>query len=249
VSKNKIWTLGLSAAILLVAVFGYVFGVSPILAQASAADQKTQAILTSNQASQSRIVVLRTQFSKIDMLRADLGKLSVSIPAGADMPVFLRELSSLTDQEKVTLGVVTVGADKAYQPPAVPAPVTATGGAGSSIPSPSPSGSAAPVAAGATAVAAAVANAGPSARLLLIPVQVSVTGPYAGVMNFVGALQTGSRLYLASSLTVTEIKETPGNFTGSLIGFVYALPTATAAAATPATGAATTGDAAAAPTK
>ncbi len=241
-SKNRVWTLGLSAAIVVVAVLGYILGVSPILSQTSAAEQQLSSVTSSNQSAQSRNTVLKSQFSNLASLTADLGKLNVSIPRGADMPVFLREINSLTDQAGVVLGTVTVGAGELYKSPdavtAAPASTTVT-----PAPSPSPS-------AGATAPIAPAAPAGPSSRLTLIPVQISVNGGYDAVMAFVGSVQSGERLYLVKSVAVSSTPDKPDAFIGTLIGFVYALPTVAApAASTPVAGTAATGQAAAAPSK
>lgn len=243
-SKNRLWTLGLSAAIVLVAIFGYLLGVSPILSQTSAAEQQLASVTTTNQSTQGRNTVLKTQFTNMASLIADLGKLNVSIPLGADMPVFLREVNALTDQAGVVLGTVTVGAGELYKSPDAAAASPATAAATTS-PSPSPSPSA-----DATAPVAPAAPAGPSSRLTLIPVQISVNGGYDAVMSFVGSVQSGERLYLVKSVAVTSSPETPDAFVATLIGYVYALPTAAAVAeTTPVVTAPTTGEAAAATSK
>ncbi len=219
-SKNRLWTLGLSAAIVVVAVFGYILGVSPILAQTSAAEQQLSSVTTTNTSTQSRNAVLKSQFSNMASLRADLSKLNASIPLGAEMPVFLREINGLIDKAGVVLGTVTVSAGELYKSPdaaaAAPASTAVT-------PSPSPSPSA-----GTSAPVAPAAPAGPSSRLTLIPVQISVNGGYDAVMAFVGSVQTGERLYLVKSVAVSSSPEKPDAFVATVIGFVYALPTAAA---------------------
>lgn len=243
-SKNRLWTLGLTAAIVLVAVFGYMLGVSPILAQTTSAEQQLSSVTTSNQSTQGRNAVLKTQFTNMASLIADLGKLNVSIPLGANMPVFLREVNMLTDQAGVVLGTVTVGSGELFKSPDAAAAAPATASAATS-PSPSPSPSA-----GATAPVVPAAPAGPSSRLTLIPVQISVNGGYNAVMSFVGSVQSGDRLYLVKSVAVTSSPEKPDAFVATLIGYVYALPTAAVVAeTTPVGGAPTTGEAAAATSK
>ena len=222
-SKNRLWTLGLSAAIVVVAVFGYILGVSPIVAQTSAAEQQLSSVTTTNQSTQSRNTVLKLQFSNMASLTADFSKLSGSIPLGADMPVFLREINVLTDKAGVVLGTVTVGAGELYKSPDAAAAAPASTAV---IPSPSPSPSA-----GAAAPIAPAAPAGPSSRLTLIPVQITVNGGYDAVMSFVGSVQSGERLYLVKSVAVTSSPEKPGAFVGTVTGFVYALPTVAAGVA------------------
>ena len=230
-SKNRLLTLGLSAAIVIVAVFGYILGVSPILAQISAAEQQLSTVTSSNQSTQSRNTVLKSQFSDMASLTAELSKLNVSIPLGADMPVFLREINTLIDKTGVVLGTVTVSAGEIYKSPDV---ATATTAPTVVTPSPSPSPSAGP-----PAPIAPAAPAGPSSRLTLIPVQISVNGGYSAVMAFVGSVQSGERLYLVKTVTVSSTPEKPDAFTATVIGFVYALPTVATEAATTATTTAT----------
>ena len=222
-SKNRLWTLGLSAAIVVVAVLGYILGVSPILAQTSAAEQQLSSVTSSNQSTQSRNTVLKSQFSNIASLTADLSKLNVSIPLGADMPVFLREINVLIDKAGVVLGTVTVGAGELYKSPDAVAVAPA---ATAVTPSPSPSPST-----GATTPIVPAAPAGPSSRLTLIPVQISVNGGYDAVMSFVGSVQSGERLYLVKSVAVSSSPDKPDAFVATVIGFVYALPAAATEAA------------------
>jgi hypothetical protein len=174
-------------------------------------------IAATNRASESRNAVLKSQFANIGKVQAQLDKLSETIPVDADMPVFLRELDDLTNQFQVVLGNVTVGNATKYVPSiSASTPATTTG---SSTPTPSPSassGSAVPV--------VPVMPAGASARLLRVPVQIVVKGTYADVMAFVGALQGGSRLFLASAVSVSASPSDPNTFTGNIDGYVDALP-------------------------
>jgi hypothetical protein len=105
-----------------------------------------------------------------------------------------------------------------------PAPSsTTTGSTATASPSPSPSSTAA------TTPAPPVAPAA-TTRLALIPVQLTVTGSYDAVMNFIGGIQTGGRLFLVNSTTIT-LSPSDKTYTGVLGGTIYALPSAAAAAA------------------
>jgi Tfp pilus assembly protein PilO len=230
-SLDRIWIIGLSGLLVVVGALGWILGISPIVAQASAANDQRAAIATANAASETRIAVLKKQFANIGDLKTQLDKLSDSVPSNADMAVFLREIDAMTTQYQVKLASVTVNDAQKYVPIAAAAAAPATpGSSATSTPSPSPSDSSA------STVSATPAPSGPGARLVVVPVKIGVTGSYANVMAFVGGLQSGARLYLMTELSV-KTSQVSGGFAADITGSVYALPmtgtTATTASGTP----------------
>jgi Tfp pilus assembly protein PilO len=221
--RDRLLTISISGAIVVVLVLGWVVGVSPVLAQAASADAERSALAASNQASQASIAVLRTKFADIDKLTHALDVLDGSIPTEADIPVFLRELDTLSNQNSVGLTNLIVSEATHYVAP--PEPEAATGAAtGTSTPTPSPSPTPS-----STTPTEPVVPAGAAGRLVLIPVKITVSGSYNDIMAFVGGLQTGPRLYLISTLGVTGTVDDPEAYVGDLSGFVYALPLPTGA--------------------
>jgi Tfp pilus assembly protein PilO len=217
--RDRLLTISLSGAIVVVLALGWVVGVSPVLAQAASADAERSALAASNQASQASIAVLKTKFAGIDKLTQELDVLNDSMPADANIPIFLRELDTLSNQNSVGLTNVLVSEATRYVPP-VDTTEAATGSPGSTAtptPSPSPSPSS-------TTPTEPVVPAGAAGRLVLIPVKITVSGTYDDIMAFVGGLQTGPRLYLISTLAVTGTVDEPADYVGDLTGFVYALP-------------------------
>jgi len=226
---DRIWIIGISGAIFIVGVLGWLLGISPVVAQAGIADQERASISAANQASEAKIAVLKKQFASVDKLQTQLDELGVSIPADPNLALFLREIDSLTNQYQVSLTNVNVSSALKYVPVVVAAPV-ASGTTGSSTPTPTPSPSPS-ASAGAGATPAPPVDAGPGGRLLVIPVKIDFIGTYANVMNLIGALQTGDRLYLMTDVVVKS-SSTSGstNFQANLTGHVYALPSAASAA-------------------
>lgn len=220
-NRGRLLTIALAGAIALVLVLGWFIGVSPVLAQAASADAQRVAIATSNQASQASIVVLKEKFAGITALEKKLDGLTTSVPTDANIPLFLRELDTLSTQNSVGLTNVVVSEATKYVVPA--APVAAAGGTapGGATPTPTPTPSAS---AGATANTAPAVPAGAAGRLVLIPVNITVTGTYNDIMAFVGGLQSGPRLYLLSALAVTGTVTDPASYSGDITGYVYALP-------------------------
>ena len=209
-SNNRIVNLLIGLGIVVVLLLGWFFGVSPLLDQVNAANAQTDGLRSSNQATEARLAKLKTQYANIGPLQAQLAKLQESIPVDADVSGFLAEINALSAAAGVTLTNLTVNDAATYVAPgstAVPAV-------------PNPNATAAVPAPGATP---APVKPAPSSALVAIPVKVIVSGPYPSVMVFVGALQTGTRLFYATKLTVVA-STTDASFTGQIEGNIYALP-------------------------
>jgi len=217
-NRHKLLTIAIAGGIVIVLALGWAIGVSPVLAQAASADAQRSSIATSNQASQASIVVLKAKFAGIGALSKKLGDLTDSIPTDANIPAFLRELDGLSNSNSVGLSGVVVSDATHYVPPA---PVVPTPASSVSTPSPSPTPSPSSTT---PATTGPVVPAGATGRLVLIPVKITVSGTYNDIMAFAGGLQSGPRLYLISTLTVTGSVDQPSQYTGGLSGYVYALP-------------------------
>ncbi len=214
-NRDRLWVIGLGAAIVVVAALGYVVGISPIVAQASAADSQRTSIAAANDASEARLVSLKAQYAGIAKLQAQLKVLTGSIPVDAEMPVFLRELNALSNQYQVSLKSVGVSVAQNYASPTAPAAKPPAGSAATPSPTPTPS-------AGAPATTPP-APSGPASRLILIPVAISISGSYSNLMAFVGGLQSGDRLYLLTGLSTSSAAD-PAHYSADITGYVYALP-------------------------
>lgn len=223
-NRDRILTLAIVGAIAVVGILGWVIGVSPILSQVAAADDERSSVTSTNELNATKLVALKKQFENIGETQAQLDKLRGSVPATADMPVFLRTIKEYGDAQGITLKSVEVSGVTAYVAPVAATPVTPGSTAATPTPTPSPS----TPAAGTPAPAATPAT--PSSGMYVVPIKVSVSGTYAQVMAFAGAIQAGPRLFLVTSLALSSVD---GKFTGNLGGNVYALP-APATTATPA---------------
>ncbi|MHC5797731.1 hypothetical protein ACVXZ4_16400 [Lacisediminihabitans sp. FW035] len=222
-NRDRLLTLAIVGAIALVGVLGWLVGVSPILSQVASADEERANVTSTNDLNAMKLIALKKQFENIGETQTELDKLRGSIPATADMPVFLRTIKEYGDAQGITLKSVEVSGVSAYVAPAAAAPVV-TPGAAATTPTPTPTPST--PAAGTTAP---VVPAAPSNGLYVVPIKVSVSGTYAQVMAFAGAIQAGPRLFLVTSLALGSVD---GVFTGDLGGDVYAMPAPVTAAAT-----------------
>jgi Tfp pilus assembly protein PilO len=232
VDRNRLWLIGLVAVMVAVVALGWLLGIQPQLAAAAAADQQRATVQTQNATNETVLAKLKKDYSSIDELKQQLVSLRQSVPASAEMSAFVTELDSLSAAHQVTVKTIGVSDAMPYTPPVAP-PTAATSTAS---PSPSPTATPAPVAAAPTAPTAppAVTNAKiTAANFIAIPIQLSLSGTYSSVLDFVNGLQMGPRLFLVTKFSTTassDPKATPGAVDATVGGYVYVVLDANAAA-------------------
>jgi Tfp pilus assembly protein PilO len=209
-SNNRLVNLLIGLGIVVVLLLGWFFGVSPLLEQVNAANVQTDNLRSGNLASEAKLANLKKQYANIGPLQEKLEKLQESIPVDADISGFLAEINTLSAAAGVTLTNLTVNDAAEYVAP------------GTTVAPANPDPNATPAAPDSGTVATPAAP-DPSTGLVAIPIKVIVSGPYANVMAFVGALQSGTRLLYASKLTVVASTSDP-SFSGQIDGNIYALP-------------------------
>jgi Tfp pilus assembly protein PilO len=216
-NKDRLWTIGGIAAIAIVVIMGWLLGISPIVSQASAADDQVASLNQANTASVTKLASLKSQFANIGPLDDSLSALRQSIPQDANISAFIQEINTLCSKDNVKLTSVTVNNAVVYTAPIAPTP--ATPATGTSTPSPTPTPTPA------TAAGAAVVPAPAGSALVVVPVTVNISGTFQDVVAFVGDIQTGSRLYLINHVSTSTGSDAGGGaFTGVLSGNVFALP-------------------------
>lgn len=192
-----------------VLALAWVFGVQPQLA---AADQDAQNRATYEQLTavyQNRLRSLATDRQNLPALQARLAAAEAYIPTSPSLGDFLTELNQL----ETKLGV-HVTAYQASDPVATVTSATTTASTASTGSS----------ASGAAAAGVAAATA-PSSGLYEIPVQVQVEGPYDKIVDFTGALEKGSRLFIGTKVTIGASPSGAG-FAGTVSGDVFAVAAA-----------------------
>ncbi len=211
-NTNRLINGLIGVAILAVLGLGWVLGVSPTYAQVQAAQDQTTYMTTTNNTTATKLISLKKQFEDIDALEADLDELRASIPYEASIPDFLTEIRELSAQYGVTLTTLTVSGATLYAAPAAPGTPATPPADGATTDPATPADP-----------AAAVPATPATANLVILPVVVVVSGSFSQVMAFTGAIQTGSRLFLVTQLSVTNSVESGLN-TGTLTGAVFVLP-------------------------
>lgn len=184
-NKNRLWTIG--AVIVMVAVIagGWVIGIQPQLAAVASANQNRASVEVQNATNEALLARLKKDYEGIDGLKNQLGILRTAIPAGAEMPSFVTELNGLASTHGITVKSITVTDAKPYTPATMPSNGTLQTGV---MTNPKIT----------------------SANFVVIPVQFSITGTYAKVLDFVHDVQTGPRLFLVSTLSSTGSTHSTG---------------------------------------
>jgi len=220
---NRLFVLGAVMLMGVVAVLGWMLGVSPKLSEARAAKAEQATVETQNASFEVQLATLKKQFESIGELRTELADLREAVPSGADIPAFVGQLDKIAQAQEVTLASITVSDAQPYVPvvaatPAAPAPAegAATGD----------SAAAAPIdaaAAAAAAVPAPVVNELITAtNFVAVPISLSVDGSYDNVLDFIEGLQKGTRLVMVTTVTTTK-PEATSSVTSTISGFIYVL--------------------------
>ncbi|GGE81935.1 hypothetical protein [Mycetocola zhadangensis] len=226
--KTKIWVLGSAIVMIGVLALGWFTGIDPLLQAKATTDEQRVAVEAQNQATEVVIAKLKKDFESIDELKVELAGLRSSIPADGQLPGFLSQLDSLAAGSATKVTDLTVSEAIPYTAPAtsvvvVEEPVEGDAEAAST------EGEAD------EAVEAPEAPAAPlapptitdpritSENFVAIPVDVTVEGDRAGARAFIDGLQHGTRLFMATSITMKPMDDKPGQYTTQVAGYVYTL--------------------------
>jgi Tfp pilus assembly protein PilO len=216
------WIIGAVLALGVVAGMGWFLGIQPQLTAAAMADDERATVAAANLTSEATLAKLKSDYSNLSTLKEDLTSLSQSVPNGSEIPAFVNELNALVVTHGVTFVNMSVADAQPYTPAVPPAPATSSSTA---TPTPTPTASATPAPVAPTAGVPPVANAliTPT-NFASIPVALTISGGYGNVLDFVKGLQTGSRLFMITSLsTAASTQGAPGTVDGTISGLIYVL--------------------------
>lgn len=216
---NRVWMLGVAVAAVVIIAFGWLFAISPTLAQADLATSQTQSADAQNTAQQVALVRLKSQYDKLPKLKADLANLRATVPETANLDDFLDQLQQLAQSTGVTITGFTAAEASLF------------GGADAATPTPTASETPKPAdaAGSANASATATASSGVKDKLFSIPVTIAVKGSPEQVLAFTDASQKGARLFLVTGDGFTGSRDNPSDDGGTLTGFVFVVRDAPAA--------------------
>jgi hypothetical protein len=238
-TANRLWAIGLVLVCVAILALGWFIGVAPQFAAASASNSQKTNVEAENQTHAADLVQLKKQFSNVGELQQKLSVLRASVPSTIDNVGLLAALNDTAQKAGVSVTTITVSDPAIYVAAAAAASAAATPTpSGSASPSPSPSASSGTPAAGATATAVVspaegqvAVNPADSAlvgggNFITIPVSISFGGNEQSLLSFLTALQTSTRLFVVTAVTLTA-GDSGGS--GSVSGLVYVLSDPSAA--------------------
>jgi hypothetical protein len=198
VVNNRIWVVVAVILMIAIVVMGWFLGVSPRLGEVAANEVQRQGVLAQNQLYEAELTRLKKEDAKLGEYKAKLAGLQKQLPPENDLSTFLGELHQLEGVSGVVL--TNFGAADAL-------PFTLEPGA---------------VAAGQAADAVVPPTQTlDSNEFVFIEVTLTVAGNQAQILDFVEALQTGTRRYLVTSLQINT--EDAVAYVGKITGYVYVL--------------------------
>ncbi|MCY7287154.1 MAG: hypothetical protein LH624_02615 [Cryobacterium sp.] len=206
--KNRLWVIGSVLVMGAILALGFVLGIQPQLESASAAQSERLVVETTNAEQAVVLAQLKEDFASIDEVRQALAPLTISVPTGTEMPAFVNQLSELAGQSQVSLTGITVSEPQAYATVEAPAEAVPVASVAAGDAAPTDAAVAAPVAAAPAATAGVppvVDSRITATNFASLSVQISITGDYSRVLDFVNGLQTGSRLFLVSGITTATV--------------------------------------------
>lgn len=210
-NRNRLWVIGLVTAIVAVLLLSVLLGVTPALQQVHRNNLERASVENLNQTQALALTSLVSDLRNMTALTTKLAKANAALPPKPQLSSLLGELNSLEKRYGVRLTGYTGGDPQAFDaaapgsPPAVPAASSASASTTTTAPVSSAPG------------------------LYSIPVQVQASGDYADLVDFVGGLQTGKRLFVVTTLTIGT-GSSGGSFTATVNGYVYLLTEKAAAA-------------------
>ena len=213
-SRSKSLVIGAFLLIIAIIAGGWFLEISPQRAITSNLNSERANVLALNSKNQLLLTQLKKEYQNIAPLKSQLDLLNRSIPPTANVSAFISELNSTANTYNVTIKSIVVSDAKPY---ALAAQAPATNGTKEP---PAPDSN-------------LKIN---SANFVIIPLQISISGKDADVLDFVNGIQKGQRLFLISTFTsagsigsnatstIPPIsKKAPGLVDASVGGFIYVL--------------------------
>jgi type IV pilus assembly protein PilO len=209
------WSLLALLVVLAIFAAGWFLLISP--KRSEAADLKSQTVAQdeANSRLEQKIQILMAQQEQLPRQRARLAVIRTQIPDNPALPTLIRDLTAAGRKVGASIDTMTPSLPVAAAPAAqLPASSTSAGGESSTAPAPAPS----------------------AAALYQIPLNLTVSGGYFELEQFVNKLEGLSRSFLVTGFTLGEVDgeaATPGDLSISLQGRVFLSPPTAAAATAP----------------
>lgn len=244
-TRNRLSMLLAFAAMAIVAVGGFFLAVQPQLALAASAREQTATVEQTNATSRAELARLREQAAKLPEMKSELEKLTGSVPDSAATSAFIDELDAVAARAGMQVSAFTASDATAYNPPVTASASAGTSPSATAAPEATPTATPVPTPTTPTAPSVVTNAAITGQNFSVIPVTVAVDGTFDQALQFVKGVQSGTRLFLITSITSAEQSGDDGaataDSTWTFGGSVYVLDratgtTSTASSASPSNG-------------
>lgn len=228
-TRNRLNMLIAVVAMVVVALAGFFLGVQPQLAQAANDRVEQTSVDATNRTTAAELARLKERAKSLPALKAELAKLTASVPSSANMSSFYGAVDGVAASSGVKVSAITTSDAVAYT-----APVSAgTATDAEATADATPTATAAPSAAATTPLTDPAIS---SKNFSAIPVSVSVDGSFDQALAFVGGLQDGARLFLVNTVSSSATQDSTdqsaaASTTWTFGGYVYVLTTETSTSA------------------
>ncbi|MBD8661138.1 hypothetical protein IFT72_13195 [Frigoribacterium sp. CFBP 8754] len=194
--RNRLMMFAAMGTAVVVLALGFLLGVQPQLSAATASREQITTVTTQNEQIRAAIAQLQADNDALPALRSELGTLQTAIPSSASLSTFISEVSRLSDETSTTVVDITTTEAEAYAPVAATAPADAAASTDATAES-TDAATAAPAAEPVAPTAPDLVSdpAITAANFSVVPVSITVEGSYSDALDFVAALQGGSRLF------------------------------------------------------
>ncbi|ROP72397.1 hypothetical protein [Curtobacterium sp. PhB115] len=227
-TRNRLNMLIAVMAMVVVALAGFFLGVQPQLAQAANDHVQQTSVDATNRTTAAELARLKERSKSLPALKAELAKLTASVPGSASMSSFYGAVDKVAAGSGVKVSAITTSDAVAYTAPVPAASTEDAAATDEATATASASATAAPTTGATTATDPAISGKNFSA----IPVSVSVDGSFDQALAFVGGLQDGARLFLVNTVSSSASQDSAdasaaASTTWTFGGYVYVLTTDT----------------------
>ncbi|MCU1561515.1 MAG: hypothetical protein JWP90_2468 [Mycetocola sp.] len=219
--KTRIWILASAIVMIGILALGYFVGIDPQLKAKASTDEQRVSVEAQNTATGLTIAKMKKDFESIEALKAELIALRGSIPDAGELPKFLTQLDTVAAESNTKVTSLTVSEAIPYTAPATSIVVPVEEPAGDADAAAKAPGE--PVPAVPDVPTTITDPRITPENFVAIPVDVTVEGDKVGARLFLDKLQHGTRLFMATQISLMPIDDKPGIFTSQVTGYVYVL--------------------------
>jgi hypothetical protein len=195
-NASRIWTAGAVLLIGGILALGWLLGAAPLLAQAAAADTERISAEAQTRTQRAALEVMKVDFGRLEEIQTELRDLQTSIPTEERIDAFAAAAEAVATRNGVLLTSVVAPEMPFGSSAAAPVTTAGTGGAVTTT---------------------------PAGTVYAIPVTLGIEGQDVGLFATLRDLQTLTRLFLVTSITVNGYSSTGTPPSATVSGYIFIL--------------------------